>query len=77
MQDIEPLFQEALEICQVFFCIHLRGARIRTIHHRLIELVEGHGLAEVVQHVLPVQLVMETDVMDAAPFKVLFCQVRC
>ena len=77
MQDILALLKEALKVAQELLRIHLGRARFRAVDHRLVELVKGHGLAEIVQVVLPVQLIVETDVVDVPPLEVLLGEIGC
>ena len=76
VQDILAVLQEVFKIHQVLFRIDLGSPRLRAVHHRLVKLVKGHGLAQIVRQVFSVQLVMETDIMNVTLLEMLFGQIR-
>ena len=75
MQHILAFFQEALKIGLVFFGVDLGGAGVRAIGHRLIELVKGNGLTEIVGVLFAIQLIVEADVTDVAVLEVFEAEV--
>ena len=75
MQHVLARLQELLEVGLVLIGVHLGGLSRRAVLHGLVELIEGHGLAQIVAVQLAVQLVVEADVGNVARFKVLLAQV--
>lgn len=64
MQDVQPLLQERREIFHEFIRIDLGGLGGGAVYHGGIELIQGHGLAQIVRVGLAVQIIMEAGVVD-------------
>ena len=75
MDHVQPLLEKAGEMLHVLGDAHLRGAGVGSGRHFGVELVKGHGLAEVVEILHAVEGVVEADIADAARFKMLFAQI--
>ena len=75
MQNIKPLLQKGGKVGHVFVYVDLGGAGFRTVGHRLVEGVKGHGLAQIVAVGLAVQHIVEADIMNIAFAEMLFAQV--
>ena len=72
MQDVEPLREEALEVLGVVARRDLRGLGLGAREHLRVELGGGVRAAEVVLAPLPVEFVVEVDVLDVARVEGVF-----
>ena len=54
MQNIFSLFQKRREISSKFLYVYLGRLRLGSVCHRLVKLIERHGLAQVVGVLFPI-----------------------
>ena len=75
MQHVLARFEEGLEILGVLLLVDLRGARHNAFRHARVELLERHGLAEVVGVFLIAQEVMKAYVSYVPVLVMLLVQI--
>ena len=75
VQDVAPLRRDGLKIIEILRNADLRGLCIGALRHQTVKLREGDRLAQVIRVLHAVQAVVEADVADAAPGKMLLRQV--
>ena len=76
MQNVPACLQHGGEIRHKLIHIDLGGLGFGACGHGGIELVEGHGLAQIVGILDAVQLIVEADVADIPGFKMCPAQIR-
>jgi len=76
VKDIQSRFKEGFKILLVFVHIDLRGFGLSTIHHCLIELINGHGFSKIIVVLLSVQSIVEANVFYVSVLKML-CRKIC
>ena len=77
MQDVLASFKERREILDEFLCVYLGSFRFSAMNHRLVEIVEGNGLPQIIAVLFPIQVEMKADIMDIPVLKMLFGKVCC
>jgi hypothetical protein len=75
MQDVFAFLQKGFKIGAVFLYVDLRSSGVCAGGHGIVEIVEGHGSAQIIQILYAVQFIMETDIGDGPAAEVLFRQV--
>ena len=72
VENIFSFLQERLKIFCEFLDIDLGGPGGFSGSHFFVELIERHGLAEIVRVIFSVKLIVEADILDVAFEKMLF-----
>ena len=75
MDNILALLQEGGKVVHIFADAHLSGAGVRALAHRIVKLGKRHALTQIVGVFLPIQEVVEADIMNVPAFKMLVGQV--
>ena len=75
VQDIQPLIQEGSEVLHKLLRIDLGGLGGGAVHHGGVELIQRHGLAQVVRVSLVVQVIVEAGVVNVPLAEMLGAQV--
>ena len=75
MHDILSFLQKGFKISFKFFRIHLGCLGIRSIVHGPVKSFKIHGFSAVIQILLSVQLIVETDVGNSPLLKMLRSQI--
>ncbi|CDC95364.1 unknown [Roseburia sp. CAG:380] len=75
MENIKTLLQKFAEIGFIFVCIDLGCFGVRTGCHAVIEILEIHGLSQIICVSGSVQLVVKTDIRNIACFKLFLGKI--